>query len=87
MGTFLHSCEGEMIIKSTNEKVPYFNAGIFLENKTLLGKVDEIFGATTDLMFTVKTADGVVASSFKHGDKVYVDPLKLLPMSRFLPPP
>jgi len=24
--------------------VPYFNAGIFLENKQQIGKVDEIFG-------------------------------------------
>lgn len=30
--------------KLTNEKIPYFNAGIYLENKTQIGKVDEIFG-------------------------------------------
>jgi H/ACA ribonucleoprotein complex subunit 1 len=24
--------------------IPYFNAGIFLENKQQIGKVDEIFG-------------------------------------------
>lgn len=24
--------------------IPYFNAGIFLENKQQVGKVDEIFG-------------------------------------------
>ncbi len=49
--------------------------------------MDEIFGATTANMFTVKTLDGVVATSFASGDKVYVDPYKLLPMSRFTSPP
>lgn len=33
-----------MLIKLTNENIPYFNAGIFLENKTKIGKVDEILG-------------------------------------------
>lgn len=26
-------------------QIPYFNAGIFLENKTQIGKVEEIFGS------------------------------------------
>ena len=30
--------------KCTNEKIPYFNAPIYLENKQQIGKVDEIFG-------------------------------------------
>lgn len=30
--------------KLTNEKIPYFNAPIYLQNKTQIGKVDEIFG-------------------------------------------
>lgn len=30
--------------KLTNEKVPYFNAPIYLQNKTQIGKVEEIFG-------------------------------------------
>lgn len=38
-------------------------------------------------MFTIKCADGVVATSFKANDKVYIGPDKLLPMSRFLNPP
>jgi len=86
MGRFMHACEGEMVVRSTNEKVPYFNATIFLANKTPVGRVEEIFGATTDLMFTVKCADGVVAASFKEKDALYINPEKLLPMARFLPP-
>lgn len=30
--------------KLSHEKIPYFNAPIYLENKTQIGKVDEIFG-------------------------------------------
>jgi H/ACA ribonucleoprotein complex subunit 1 len=86
MGSFMHACEGEMVVRSTNEKVPYFNAGIYLANKTLIGKVEEIFGATTGLMFTIKCAEGVVATSFKEKDTLYINPEKLLPMARFLPP-
>lgn len=68
-------------------QIPYFNGGVFLQNKTQIGRVDEIFGATTANMFTVKPMDGVKADSFQAGDKVYVDPYKLLPMSRFTAPP
>ena len=32
------------MIKSTNEQVPYFNAPIYLENKSQIGKIDDIFG-------------------------------------------
>ena len=44
VGAFMHSCEGDLVCKSTGEKVPYFNAPIYLENKSQIGKVDEIFG-------------------------------------------
>jgi H/ACA ribonucleoprotein complex subunit 1 len=37
-------------------------------------------------MFTIKCSDGVIATSFKEKDKVYVAPDKLLPMARFLQP-
>ena len=33
MGKFIHACEGEMVIESTNPKIPHFNAPIYLENK------------------------------------------------------
>ncbi|RLN78661.1 hypothetical protein DYB28_013572 [Aphanomyces astaci] len=72
LGVFLHACEDEMVYKSTSDKVPYFNAGAFLENKTKIGKVDEILGAINDVMFTVKPDAGVAPKSFKAGDKVYI---------------
>lgn len=80
----MHACENEMIYKSTHEKVPYFNAGAYLENKTKIGKIDEIFGAINEVMFTVKPEMGVMATSFKAGDKVYIGTDKLLPLSRFV---
>jgi len=86
LGQFMHACENELICRNTNEKIPYFNAPVYLENKTLIGKVDEIFGTTSECMFTVKPIEGVVATSFKAKDKVYIGTDKLLPMSRFLPP-
>lgn len=83
LGEFKHDCEGQLICRSINEKIPYFNGFVYLENKTKIGKVDEIFGPTAEVWFSVKTDEGVVASSFKTDDKVYISPDKLLPMSRF----
>ncbi|KAL1511481.1 hypothetical protein AB1Y20_006279 [Prymnesium parvum] len=113
MGTFIHACEGDMVIKSSNDKIPYFNAPIYLENKSDVGKVptipctymatatnselalhtiaiirsqvDEIFGTIQEVYFSVKPASGVNATSFKPGDKLYINPEKLLPLQRFLP--
>jgi H/ACA ribonucleoprotein complex subunit 1 len=87
MGTFMHSCEGEMVCRSTNVKIPYFNAPIFLENKSQIGKVDEILGPLNEVYFTVKMQEGMVANSFKLDDQVYIGTDKLLPIERFLPKP
>ncbi|CAM9622405.1 unnamed protein product, partial [Ectocarpus sp. 4 AP-2014] len=66
----MHPCEDEMVYKLTNSMVPYFNAGAYLDNKTKVGKVDEILGPVNGVMFTVKPDTGVNASSFKNGDKI-----------------
>ena len=50
LGFFMHPCEGEMVCRCTNEKVPYFNAPVYLENKTPIGKVDEILGSITEVV-------------------------------------
>ena len=68
-------------------KVPYFNAPIYLQNKSVIGKVDEILGPINEVYFSVKMGEGMVASSFKKGDKVYIAGDKLLPKERFLPKP
>ncbi|MEJ1270834.1 epidermal growth factor [Cricetulus griseus] len=46
----MHPCEDDIVCKCTTEenKVPYFNAPVYLENKEQIGKVDEIFGQLRD---------------------------------------
>ena len=34
IGEFMHGCEGELVCKLTNDNIPYFNAGIYLQNGT-----------------------------------------------------
>lgn len=88
MGSFIHSVEDEMLCSSLMpDKVPYFNAPIYLQNKSVIGKVDEILGPINEVYFSVKMGEGMVANSFKKGDKVYIAGDKLLPIERFLPKP
>lgn len=88
MGTFVHAVEEEMLCASTMpDKVPYFNAPIYLQNKSVIGKVDEILGPINEVYFSVKMEAGMVASSFKKGDKLYIAGDKILPLDRFLPKP
>ncbi|CDZ96217.1 gar1-domain-containing protein [Phaffia rhodozyma] len=88
VGLFMHSVESEMLCSNLlPTKVPYFNAPIYLENKTQIGKVDEILGPINEIFFTIKMNEGMVASSFKKDDKVYIGGDKLLPIERFLPKP
>lgn len=88
MGTFVHAVEDEMLCTSSMpDKVPYFNAPIYLQNKSVIGKVDEILGPINEVYFSIKMGEGMVASSFKKGDKVYIGGDKLLPLERFLPQP
>lgn len=88
VGSFMHPVESEMLCSLvTPTRIPYFNAPIYLENKTQIGKVDEILGPINEVFFTVKMEQGMVASSFKKEDKVYIGGDKLLPIERFLPKP
>ena len=81
------SFRSDLVLKSTNEKVPFFNAPIYLADKTEIGKIDEIFGSITDVHFTVKTGDKGKSLKFKNADKLHINPEKLLPMARFTNPP
>ena len=74
VGKVMHECESEMICKLTHSetKIPYFNAGIYLENKKKIGKVDEIFGPIQNVMFSVKPDPGIVAKSFEKDDVFYL---------------
>ena len=50
LGMLMHTCQNDLVCKATNEKVPYFNAPIYLENKSQIGKVDEIFGPMNEFV-------------------------------------
>mmetsp|Transcript_7661 Transcript_7661/g.28049 ORF Transcript_7661/g.28049 Transcript_7661/m.28049 type:complete len:167 (+) Transcript_7661:121-621(+) len=86
VGTFMHACEGEIVCKLTSPKIPYFNGQIYLENKTQIGKVEEIFGAVSEVMFTIKLLDGIDAKSYSKGSTFHINPDKLLPIERFTAP-
>jgi len=87
MGKFVHACEGEMVCESINPKIPHFNAPMYLENKTAIGKIDEVLGPINQVYFTIKPSEGIQATSFKFGDKFYISGEKLLPLEKFLPKP
>ncbi|RYZ90925.1 MAG: hypothetical protein EOP04_02345 [Proteobacteria bacterium] len=65
IGSYMHSAENELVCRLTNSMIPYFNAGIYLENKAKVGKVEEVFGPINKVYFTIKPDSGVNASSFK----------------------
>merc|ERR1712130_999086 len=87
MGNFAHTCQEDLVVKSSIEDVPYFNAPIYLENKQQIGKIDEIFGTIKEYYVSVKLSDDVKAKSFEANKQLFIDPAKLLPLSRFLPQP
>ena len=47
--------------KLSQEKIPYFNAPIYLQNKTQIGKVDEIFGAINESVSSLSLSNCVVS--------------------------
>ncbi|CAF0896735.1 unnamed protein product [Adineta ricciae] len=87
LGTYAHPCESQLVCKATNDMIPYFNAGVFLENKQQIGKVDEILGPMKEYWFSVSLLQNMNPTSFKKNEKVFIDPNKLLPLARFLPRP
>eukprot|EP00532_Pseudo-nitzschia_australis_P013746 CAMPEP_0168224808 /NCGR_PEP_ID=MMETSP0140_2-20121125/12304_1 /TAXON_ID=44445 /ORGANISM="Pseudo-nitzschia australis, Strain 10249 10 AB" /LENGTH=220 /DNA_ID=CAMNT_0008155307 /DNA_START=147 /DNA_END=810 /DNA_ORIENTATION=+ len=87
IGQVLHDCESELVCRWTlDQKVPYFNAGVYLENKRKIGKVDEILGKVAEIFFTVKMDPGVLSKSFQPNDLMYIGTDKLLPIVRFTNP-
>ena len=86
-GNVVHDCESELVCSwNVTDKVPYFNAGVFLENKRKIGKIDEILGPISQLYFTIKMDPGVLSKSFQPNDSVYIGTDKLLPLVRFTNP-
>jgi hypothetical protein len=51
VGAFIHPCElSEMLCKSTQDKIPYFNAPVYLENKQKIGKIEEVLGPVNEVV-------------------------------------
>ena len=54
--------------------------------QTPIGKIDEVLGPINQVYFTVKPQEGIVATSFKPGDKVFIGGDKLLPLEKYAMP-
>ena len=71
--TVQETVEGLMICMCSIPKVPLLNRSIYMLNKTLIGKVDDVFGTVSAPGIAIALQDGVKGESFKAGDKVYTD--------------
>ena len=73
VGTVMHPCEEYVVIKNRlPDKVPIFNRPVYLENKTKIGVIDDVFGPINEFMFSVKCDEGVQPTSFKKSSLVYI---------------
>eukprot|EP01126_Amoeba_proteus_P066764 TRINITY_DN9722_c0_g1_i2.p1 TRINITY_DN9722_c0_g1~~TRINITY_DN9722_c0_g1_i2.p1 ORF type:complete len:176 (-),score=34.07 TRINITY_DN9722_c0_g1_i2:45-572(-) len=81
---FVHPATDMLVFKQMNvDKLPKFNAPVFLNNKQKIGTIDEIFGPINEVYFSVKPTTGIQPGSFKSGDKCCISPERLLPASMF----
>jgi H/ACA ribonucleoprotein complex subunit 1 len=88
IGIVMHPCEEYIVLKNTYEgRVPKFNHPLYLENKTKIGVIDDVFGPIDQFMFSVKCDTGMKPTSFKEGQIIYMNPEHFLPIDRFLPKP
>lgn len=84
-GNFMHATEGELVcMSSLGQQIPFFNTPVYTKEIAKIGMLDEVFGPINKVMFSVKPDAGVVAQSYKEGDIIYINPVKTLPLSRFL---
>ena len=70
VATYDQTVEGLMICYVLEKQVPLLMRSIYMENKTLIGKVDDVFGPVTKPGIAIKPTEGVQGDSFKKGDKV-----------------
>ena len=47
LGVFLHGAEGEMVCRLTNAMIPYFNAGIYLDDVSVTPVTSAVPEAST----------------------------------------
>ena len=70
IATYNATVEGLMCCSVVEKKVPLLMRSIYMENKTLIGKVDDVFGPITAPGIAIKPSDGVKGEGFQSGDKV-----------------
>ena len=88
IATFQNVAEGELIYKvCVPNVVPRFNAFVYTKQKAKIGKIDEILGNTSDVMFSVKPVPGVQGDSLNEGDELYISPTQISQMRQFTDPP
>ena len=88
IGKYMHAAEGDLIYSVPREGVvPRFNAFIYTKEKAKIGKIDEILGATGDIMFSAKPVPGVQPDSLEEGSEVYVSPTQINGTRMFTDPP
>lgn len=88
IGTLECSAEGDLVYKVPFEgSVPRFNAFVYTQSKGKIGKIDEVLGRTSDVMFSVKPVPGVQPESLKAGEECYISPTQITPMAVFTNPP
>nr|CDS33053.1 H:ACA ribonucleoprotein complex subunit [Hymenolepis microstoma] len=75
-------CPKEVLCKLTHKDIPYFNAPVYNEKHTEIGKVDDVLGRIDSPMFSVAPLENLTPQSFTIGQKIFIDARKLLPASR-----
>ena len=87
IATYSKTVEGLMCCNILEKKVPLLMRTIYMENKTAIGKVDDVFGPVSAPGIAIKPNEGVKGESFKEGDKVYADPFEIRDVTFFMPKP
>jgi H/ACA ribonucleoprotein complex subunit 1 len=64
VATYNATVEGLMCCSVVEKKVPLLMRSIYMENKTLIGKVDDVFGPITAPGIAIKPSDGVKGEGF-----------------------
>ena len=73
VATYTNTVEGLILCSLIDKRLPLLMRNIYFQNKTLIGKVDDVFGPVTGAGIAIKPAEGVKGESFKVGDKVRND--------------
>lgn len=78
-------CPKEVVCKLTHKDIPYFNAPVYNEKHTEIGKIDDVLGRVDSPMFSVTPLENLSPESFTIGQRViYLLLYIICSFSRFL---